>query len=92
MTRPSNLECARTWALLLAIGAACSGGSKPPATGPDHGVGAAVAGAADTRAPAPASGEDAVLPLWPEIKHGTLPNGLTYYILKHGKPEKRAFL
>lgn len=32
------------------------------------------------------------LPLWPEVKHGTLPNGLSYYVLKHGKPEKRAFL
>ncbi len=32
------------------------------------------------------------LPLWPEVKHGTLPNGLQYYVLKHGKPEKRAFL
>src|SRR5512140_1314691 len=34
----------------------------------------------------------APLPLWGEVKKGTLPNGLTYYILKHGKPEKRALL
>ena len=32
------------------------------------------------------------LPLWPEVTHGTLPNGLQYFVLKHGKPEKRAFL
>ena len=34
--------------------------------------------------------DDAPLPLWPEIKTGTLSNGLRYFILKHGKPEKRA--
>ncbi|MBC7976820.1 MAG: insulinase family protein, partial [Myxococcales bacterium] len=38
------------------------------------------------------TGEDAVLALWPAVKHGTLANGLRYYVLKHGKPEKRAFL
>ena len=32
------------------------------------------------------------LALWPKVKRGTLPNGLTYYILPHRKPEKRAFL
>lgn len=32
------------------------------------------------------------LPLWPEVHKGKLPNGLTYYILKHGKPEHRALL
>ncbi len=32
------------------------------------------------------------LPLWSEVKKGVLPNGLTYYILPHAKPEKRAFL
>lgn len=32
------------------------------------------------------------LPLWPQVVHGTLPNGLQYYVLKHGKPEKRAHL
>jgi len=32
------------------------------------------------------------LPLYPALKHGTLPNGLQYYVLNHGKPEKRAFM
>jgi zinc protease len=36
--------------------------------------------------------DDVPMPLWPEVKKGVLPNGLTYYILKHGKPEKRALL
>lgn len=29
-------------------------------------------------------------PLDPAIKRGTLPNGLTYFVVKHGKPEQRA--
>ncbi len=42
--------------------------------------------------PPPISADDAVLPLWGEVKKGVLPNGLTYYIYKHGKPAKRAFM
>ncbi|MEO7735740.1 MAG: pitrilysin family protein, partial [Kofleriaceae bacterium] len=65
----------------------CGGGGKPVE------VPAAPAApvAAKPATPTPA-GEDAVLALWPEVKHGTLANGLHYYVLKHGKPEKRAFL
>jgi zinc protease len=46
-----------------------------------------------TSKPAPVAAADpdaAPLPLWPEIHTGTLPNGLTYYILKHDTPKKRA--
>jgi zinc protease len=32
------------------------------------------------------------LALWPAVTRGVLPNGMTYYVLKHGKPEQRAFL
>ncbi|HEX2692126.1 MAG TPA: insulinase family protein [Kofleriaceae bacterium] len=100
MIRTPSIERATSRALLVAcMVAACGGGgSKPAVTGPDHGptLAAGSAGTASASAPAPATpspgGEDAVLPLWPEIKHGTLPNGLTYYILKHQKPEHRAFL
>lgn len=35
---------------------------------------------------------DEPLPLWSAVKKGRLPNGLTYYVLPHGKPEKRALL
>ena len=35
---------------------------------------------------------DPVLALWPEVKRGQLPNGLTYYVMKNKKPEKRALL
>src|SRR5205085_3608621 len=55
-----------------------------PATGP--------ASVAPAPPPAPVDPEAAPLPLWNAVKKGTLPNGLTYYIMKHGKPEKRAML
>ncbi|HEU0035682.1 MAG TPA: insulinase family protein [Kofleriaceae bacterium] len=32
------------------------------------------------------------LPLWPAVKRGVLPNGLTYYVLRNPKPAKRANL
>lgn len=80
--------------LAFAALVAC-GGSKPStstqtsgaATGSSTATGATPAGGG-----APATGADPVLPLWPKVKKGVLPNGLTYYILKHGKPENRAFL
>jgi zinc protease len=90
MIRHSSIGRAAAGALLVAALAACSGGARPPAQGPapaaDPGTGSAA-----VASPTP-TGEDAVLALWPAVKHGTLPNGLRYYVLKHGKPEKRAFL
>jgi zinc protease len=87
------LARAATGACLAAVVAvsACGGGSKPAPAAPEAPVAAAPHPAAAPATPTPA-GEDAILPLWPEIKHGQLANGLTYYVLKHGKPEKRAFL
>jgi zinc protease len=35
---------------------------------------------------------DEVMPLWSQVRRGVLPNGLTYYVMPHGKPEKRASL
>jgi zinc protease len=32
---------------------------------------------------------NATLPLAPDIRTGTLPNGLKFYIRKNGRPEKR---
>ncbi|HEY0251730.1 MAG TPA: pitrilysin family protein, partial [Kofleriaceae bacterium] len=46
-------------------------------------------------APTPAAHRDPldeVTPLDPEIKMGHLKNGLTYFVMKHGKPEQRASL
>ena len=52
---------------------------------------------AQPAAPVPAArlapaAREARLPLWPAITHGVLPNGLTYYVLPHRKPEHRASL
>ena len=70
---------------------ACGGPAhKQPAAPPRHDVALPVPAVAP---PAPvATGDDAPLPLWGDVVKGVLPNGLTYYIYKHGKPEKRAFL
>ena len=73
--------------LVLATLVACGGSkSSPPKTPPDPTVGQTNPDGT------PATDNSPVLPLWPEVKKGTLPNGLTYYILKRAKPEKRAFL
>lgn len=69
---------------LLAALAAC--GSSPPHRAASHAAPPAAS------APPPASARADALPLWPRVKRGVLPNGLTYYILKHGKPANRAFL
>src|SRR5262245_18062283 len=73
---------------ILALLFACGG---KPAPDPVRPIPATV--------PAPGAGSAAVtpavpdaLPLWPQVKRGVLPNGLTYYVMPHGKPEKRAFL
>ncbi len=73
-------------ALAAALAFAACGPPPRPETAPARRPPAPAA------APAPASPDDAPLPLWPEVKSAKLPNGLTYYILKHKKPEKRAFL
>lgn len=86
MIRISSIERAALGAILAAL-TACGGGAKPAARPPEP----VVTAVAKPATPTPA-GEDAVLGLWPEVKHGTLANGLQYYVLKHGKPEKRAFL
>ncbi|HTL35091.1 MAG TPA: insulinase family protein [Kofleriaceae bacterium] len=83
----------RLLSLVLVATLACGGGSsKPPPSLPTMPVVPASADGTPTASPAPADPDDAPLPLWPEVKKGTLSNGLTYYILRHGKPEKRALL
>ncbi|TMQ08389.1 MAG: insulinase family protein, partial [Deltaproteobacteria bacterium] len=95
MIRQSTIERAASRALILALIAAACGGGKPSATAPGPATATASAeGAPAPAAPAarPADPEDAHLPLWGEVRHGQLANGLQYYVYKHGKPEKRAFL
>jgi zinc protease len=78
-------------ALVACVFAACSGGPKP-ATNPDRSAAASAPAAAPPPAPASVDKEDVPLPLWPDVRHGTLSNGMQYYVLKHKKPEHRAFL
>jgi zinc protease len=79
----------KTWAyatsllfLMVGPGLAACGDGAPPAKTP--------APVASASAAAPLTEEDKPLPLDKRITHGKLPNGLTYYILPHHKPEKRA--
>ncbi|MGE0547652.1 MAG: M16 family metallopeptidase [Kofleriaceae bacterium] len=78
---------ARRWLSVLLVFLVACGGAKPGPATPGSNEQATANGSAQ-----PATSNDAVLPLWPEVKKGKLANGLTYYILKHGKPEKRALL
>ena len=75
------------WAVTLF---AC-GGSKPQT--PTQPAPPAEATPPVATAPAtPTNPDEAPLPLAPDLKKGVLPNGMTYYIRKHGKPEKRTRL
>jgi zinc protease len=79
--------------LCLAVAAlvAC-GGSSPKSTGPTK-IDPTTTTSTTTTPPTNSGDPDAApLPLWPKLKKGVLPNGLTYYILQHKKPEKRALL
>ncbi len=79
----------RLSSMLAALALVACGGSKSATTTTtiQTGSGPAVVGST----PPPKSAE-APLPLWAQIRRGVLPNGLTYYVMKHPKPEKRAYL
>lgn len=72
----------RLLSLLIALLVACGGSRTPSTTEPG-------AGGAQGQV---TSAQDTPLPLWPKVKKGRLANGLTYYILPHGKPENRVNL
>jgi zinc protease len=74
--------------LALAIAISCLNGcGATPQAGPSI---AAPASAAASAAPAPVAELDRPLPLDRRVTRDTLENGLTYYVLPHQKPEKRA--
>jgi zinc protease len=77
--------------LLLAALVAC-GGSTPKSGNPPPKSDDSSLTATATPSAGPSDPEATPLPLWPKLKKGTLPNGLTYYILKNGKPANRAAL
>ena len=79
----------RRWGLAFVFAFACGGTQAPapvaeyrPEPGPPS-VQLAVA---------PGDPMAEVTPIDPQIKVGHLANGLTYYVMKHGKPEQRAAL
>lgn len=73
--------------LALAV-AACNPKSNGETEVPGH-----AGGGATTTPDATAEVDDSpALPMDPAVKVGTLDNGLTYYIRKHQKPEKRVLL
>lgn len=76
--------------LLATLAAAGCGSSKPKPTVVDMPAEDVTARPAEP--PAPPVPVDPVSPLDPAIKRGTLANGLTYYVVKHKKPEQRAAL
>ena len=79
----------RTFVLgVLAVAVACGGSKTPTPVTPPPVV---AAPPVVDPVPPPAS-DDVPLPLWNQVKRGTLANGLTYYVMKHQKPEKRAFM
>ena len=71
---------------------ACGGTPPKPAAPAPHPAAAATTAAVPAAAAPKPNPDAAPLPLWPEVHEGVLPNGLTYYIFKHQKPEKRALL
>src|SRR5688572_19850488 len=81
------------WLVVAALAVSCGPKAKPVPPPPEW-----VAPAAADPQPAsftkPASVDpaDARTPLDPQIKIGKLKNGLTYYVMKHKKPEQRASL
>jgi zinc protease len=68
----------RTLCVAAVLAAACSGHPPKTNTVQQHGH-------VDTPPEQP-------MPLWDQVKKGTLPNGLTYYVLPHAKPEGRVYL
>ena len=85
-------------ALLLLAFTACGGATAQGKTDtPASGAAATTTGASATAAAASVTTAAAAipadaLPVDPRIRTGKLANGLTYYILPHKKPEKRALL
>jgi zinc protease len=78
---------------MISLGAVAAlvacGGSQPRTDVPAPPPGTEIA---PPPAAAPVDPEAAPLALWPEVHKGTLANGLTYYVMHHEKPEKRAMM
>jgi zinc protease len=80
---------ARTWWFAVAVVFACSSPPSTPTTPKQPGW---VEPQPVGGRPAPVDPLSIPTPLDPKIKVGKLSNGLTYYVMKHAKPEQRAAL
>jgi zinc protease len=94
--RPGRLRSLVCFVLPLAL-AACAGNPAPRGGTPLAAASGADPASTQAAAAAVAAGDTPVsqgpaLPLDARVKRGVLPNGLTYYVLPHRKPEKRAQL
>ncbi|MEZ4401351.1 MAG: insulinase family protein [Kofleriaceae bacterium] len=80
-------QLSRWWSIACLV-AACSAPPAPRAAAPTP---PPVTPAAPSTPPlAPPAIAEQPLPLWPRVTRGTLPNGLTYYILPNQQPRHRA--
>jgi zinc protease len=75
-------------AVVLAVLVACGGSQTKTVTPPPPNP----APVPVAQPQPPADPDSTPLPLWPEVHQGKLSNGMSYFIMKHGKPEKRALL
>ncbi|HEY5925213.1 MAG TPA: insulinase family protein [Kofleriaceae bacterium] len=82
----------RLLSVMLATLVACGGSSPKPTTPPKTDDTISTTTVPASTSPAPADPDSAALPLWSKLKKGKLPNGLTYYVLPHKKPQNRALL
>ncbi len=74
--------------ICIAITCACSGTNPKPDIRSSNSSQPTHAGNASSVSPS----KPDELPLWPVVRKGQLANGLTYYVMKHSKPEKRALM
>jgi zinc protease len=89
-SRRGNVGAMKRLGLVLVALAACSGGSKQPTPRPPDPI--VEAKPVDTTQGPPTAPAEPALPMWSDVKKGVLPNGLTYYIHKNKKPDKRVLL
>ncbi|HEY1556346.1 MAG TPA: insulinase family protein [Kofleriaceae bacterium] len=78
--------------LPLLVLAACGSATKPVAPPPQPPPQQAMPPVVPATARVQPDPLAEVTPLDPDIKLGHLPNGMTYYVMKHAKPEQRASL
>jgi zinc protease len=74
-------------ALVLSCGGANPGPARPTDT-----TATGTGSSQPTTTTSPATPAEKPLPLWPAVRMGILPNGLTYYVMHHEQPKKRAAL